>query len=182
MSHIYRKTAAALAWLPLVAFVPVSALAHVSLSNPTAEQGSYHRASFQVGHGCAGSPTVSLAVWLPTGVSGVRPSPKAGWQLDIEPASGGDVQRVVWRGGSLDDRHFDEFVMRFKVTAAPGPLWFRVEQVCAQGRNDWAAVPASGTDTRGIAFTCASLIHGQVCLILATVACAVGVMFPSLLR
>ena len=151
MSHIYRKTAAALAWLPLVAFVPASSLAHVSLSHPTAEQGSYHRASFQVGHGCAGSPTVSLAVLLPAGVSGVRPGPKAGWQLDVETApQGGEVQRVVWRGGPLDDRHYDEFVMRFKVTAAPGPLWFRVEQVCAQGRNDWTAVPASGTDTRGL--------------------------------
>lgn len=151
MSYFDRKTAVALAWLPLVAFVPASSLAHVSLSNSTAEQGSYHRATFQVGHGCAGSPTVSLAVLLPAGVSGVRPSPKAGWQLVLEPsAAGSEVQRVVWRGGSLDDRHYDEFVMRFKVTAEPGPLWFRVEQVCAQGRNDWTAVPSSGTDTRGL--------------------------------
>ena len=32
----------------------------------------------------------------------------------------------MWRGGSLDDAHYDEFVLRVKLPAHPGPLWLRV--------------------------------------------------------
>ena len=134
-----------------------AAQAHVVIQERSVVQGAYHRAAFQVGHGCAGSPTTELAVTVPPGAEGVRPMPKAGWQLDIEAPAADGSRRIVWRGGSLDDRHYDEFVMQFKVTAAPGPLWFNVEQTCAQGRNLWVERPASGHSTRGLRLPAALL-------------------------
>lgn len=129
---------------------PVLASAHVSLQEPTAVQGAYHRAAFKVGHGCAGAATTELAVLLPEGLTAVRPMPKPGWQLATETVPAGT--RVVWRGGPLDDRHYDEFVMQFKVTAPAGALWLPVEQRCTQGRNDWTERPATGTSTQGLRF------------------------------
>lgn len=146
--HSKGSLARRLAFLSLA--WPLLASAHVSLHEPTAVQGAYHRAAFKVGHGCAGSPTTELAVLLPEGVTSARPMPKPGWQLVSEPTPTGT--RVVWRGGALDDQHYDEFVMQFKVTAAAGPLWFPVEQRCAQGRNDWKERPATGTSTQGLRY------------------------------
>ena len=41
-------------------------------------------------------------------------------------------------------------VLQLRLPPQPGPLWFRVEQHCEGGAVDWAEVPASGTDTRGL--------------------------------
>ena len=133
------------------------AQAQVVIQDRSVVQGAYHRAAFQVGHGCAGSATTELAVTVPPGAEGAHPMPKAGWQLDIEAPAADGSRRIVWRGGSLDDRHYDEFVMQFKVTAAPGPLWFNVEQTCAQGRNLWVERPESGSSTRGLRLPAALL-------------------------
>ena len=54
--------------------------------------------------------------------------------------------REAW----LDDGWFDEFSLRGQLPAAPGPLWFRVQQLCERGSWDWAEIPASGTSTQGL--------------------------------
>ncbi|MFT3779232.1 MAG: YcnI family protein [Ottowia sp.] len=127
------------------------AQAHITLEQPSAEAGTYYKAVLRVGHGCEGSPTQALTVTLPPGALHAHPMPKPGWTLAArtDPASGA-VTQWAWQGGSLADAHYDEFVLRVKLPAQPGPLWFRVHQQCAQGANDWAEVPASGTDTRGL--------------------------------
>ncbi len=128
-----------------------SAMAHITLEQQSAAADTYYKAVLRVGHGCDGSPTRAIVVQLPPGAQHPHPMPKAGWTLSsrADPASGA-VTEVAWRGGTLADAHYDEFVVRVKLPAQAGPLWFRVHQQCEQGANDWAEVPASGTDTRAL--------------------------------
>ena len=126
-----------------------AARAHITLEQRTAPAGSTYKAVFRVGHGCAGSATRAVIVHLPAGVTHAHPMPKAGWALDAPPASG-EATQIAWRGGPLLDAHYDEFVLRAQLPAQSGPLWWRVQQLCDSGEVDWANVPASGTDTRGV--------------------------------
>lgn len=143
-----------------------AASAHVVLEEPAALAGSSYRAAFRVGHGCSGSPTTAIRVFLPAGVRGAKPSPKAGWTLAIRRAalaqpyeSHGktvreDVVEISWTASSpayaLQDDWYDEFVLRTTLPAQAGALWFRVLQTCASGQLDWADIPARGTSTRGL--------------------------------
>ncbi len=141
------------------------AQAHVVLDEPAALAGTNYRASFRVGHGCDGSPTTAVTVYMPSGFSGAKPLPKPGWNIAIETGklakpytSHGkqvteDVTSITWtagKGNALPDGWFDEFVLRGGLPAAAGPLWFRVLQVCEKGRMDWAEMPASGSSTKGM--------------------------------
>lgn len=142
------------------------AFSHIFLENKNAPAGSSYKAVFQVGHGCQGSATTGVAVQIPTGFLGAKPYPKAGWtvttqigQLAKPYDSHGrqiteDVTRVSWtatgKEAALPDAFFDEFVLRGKLPASAGPLWFKVLQTCESGSNDWSQVPASGTSTQGL--------------------------------
>ncbi len=153
LRSIFRAAAAAtLATLALTG----AAQAHITLEQRTAPAGSTYKAVFRVGHGCAGSATRAVVVYLPAGVTHAHPMPKPGWALDALPASG-EATQIAWRGGPLLDAHYDEFVLRAQLPAQPGPLWWRVQQVCENGEVDWAKVPATGTDTHGLATPAALL-------------------------
>lgn len=147
--------------------------AHVVLENKSGVAGTAYKAVLQVGHGCQGSPTTGMAVQLPTGFQGAKPIPKAGWTLATQSAaldqpdeSHGkritqDVTQVSWtangKENALADAHFDEFVVRGKLPANAGPIWFKAVQTCESGTNRWVEVPASGTSTAGLAFPAALL-------------------------
>jgi len=142
------------------------ASAHVVLEDQAALAGSSYRAALRVGHGCSGSPTTAIRVFLPAGIRGAKPSPKPGWTLAIRREalaqpydSHGktvreDVVEISWTASSpayaLQDDWYDEFVLRATLPAQAGALWFRVLQTCASGQLDWADVPARGTSTRGL--------------------------------
>ncbi len=128
---------------------------HIVLEQGSAFAGSYHKAAFRVGHGCQGSATTAVAVYIPAGVTGVKPYPKAGWPVAIErlPATQ-DVTLLRWtaagKEAALPDTQVDEFILRAKVPETAGPLWFKVLQTCENGRNDWSEIPATGTSTQGL--------------------------------
>lgn len=142
------------------------ARAHVSLEWPAAFAGSAYKASFQVSHGCEGSPTREVSVEIPAGVRGVKPMPRPGWSLSIERAplpqpetSHGrvvtdEVSRVTWTASTaqdmLPDAHYGEFILRATLPAREGTLYWPVRQSCAQGRQDWVQRPASGGDGRNL--------------------------------
>ncbi len=138
----------------LLALSP-AASAHVVLAQKVALAGSYHRAQFMVGHGCAGSATVSVQVDIPDGVPVARPQPKPGWTLTYETGPLSEpamvhgkqktegIRRVTWTGGPLPDEQYDEFGMMLFV-AKPGRLHFRVLQTCQTGANDWSGVATDG--------------------------------------
>src|SRR5690606_13253930 len=77
--HRFRSSLVSLA----VLCTALPAAAHVGLEYQVAPAGSSYRATFQVGHGCAGSPTRQLVVEIPAGVRGARPMPKPGWTLEV---------------------------------------------------------------------------------------------------
>lgn len=132
------------------------AFAHITLEQKMAVAGSTYKGIFRVGHGCDGSATTAISVFLPEGVIGAKPMPKAGWKLDIRneklaaPSDsrgnpiGERVAQISWSGGSLRDTEYDEFIINMSLPATPGKRWFRILQQCETGQQDWAAVPDEG--------------------------------------
>lgn len=121
------------------------AAGHVTLDQAEAPADSYVRLAIRVPHGCAGAATNGLRLAVPTGLTSVKPAPKAGWALTVvpgEPAPGrGEhgapattVKEIAWRGGSLPDDQYDEFLLMVRTPATPGEaLWFLFVQECEGG-------------------------------------------------
>lgn len=145
-------------------FLPISLLlltalpagAHITLETRQADAGSAYKAVFRVSHGCEGSPVKEIIVQIPEGVQGAKPMPKAGWQLVVEKTAlakpyvshgktiSEDTSMVRWSGGTLPAAWYDEFVLVAKLPEQPGNLYWKVTQVCEEGRIDWADIPADG--------------------------------------
>lgn len=144
------------------------ARAHVSLEEPAAVADSSYKATLRVTHGCEGTATHTVRVLVPEGFRGTRPMPKPGWNLQTRRAAldqpyeshgrrvTDDVVEVVWTAASreawLADAHYDEFVLRGRTPAQPGPIWFKVQQLCEKGQWRWFETPADpkSTDRRGL--------------------------------
>ncbi|HKO87812.1 MAG TPA: YcnI family protein [Burkholderiales bacterium] len=137
-------------------FVSASTQAHITLEQGHAQAGAYYKTVLGVPHGCEGSSTRALTVFLPEGFVGAKPMPKAGWTLDVKKeklskpyeAHGRLIDErvavVSWSGGRLLDTEYDEFVIRLQLPAEPGVKRFRVLQQCEQGQIDWSEAPAEG--------------------------------------
>ncbi|MCJ0764674.1 YcnI family protein [Variovorax terrae] len=130
-----------------------TAHAHITLEYQVAPANSSYKATFKVGHGCAGSPIRQIVVTLPPGVRGAKPMPKPGWQIEIErqpaaPGAAGEARRISWtartREDMLPDAYYDEFVLQARLPGQSGALYWPVSQVCEQGRADWTEVPGPG--------------------------------------
>lgn len=135
-----------------------TAEAHVTLETREAPAASTYKAVLRVGHGCDGSPTVSIRVRIPDGVIAVKPMPKPGWELTTKTERYAEpvpyyedvltegVREIAWTGGSLPDEWYDEFVFRGRLPdGQPGTtLWFPVVQECESGAHRWIEIPAEG--------------------------------------
>ena len=143
------------------------AQAHVTLDQPQASAGSAYKAVLRVGHGCsAGAATHTVSVRLPAGLRGFKPVPKAGWAITIrrQPLDTphdnhgvsvtDEVAEITWQARTRDDwladAHCGEFVLRGQLPAQPGPLWFKVQRACEGSSVDWAELPGTGTNTKGL--------------------------------
>jgi periplasmic copper chaperone A len=147
-------------WLILtVALAASPAVAHVYLEGKQATVGASYKAVFAVPHGCSGSPTVKIRVQIPEGVISVKPMPKAGWNVDIVDGPYANAydyhgnkltsgaKEVVWSGGKLPDRNYDEFIFSSFLTDSLKPettLYFPVVQECEKGVSRWIEIPAEG--------------------------------------
>lgn len=143
-----------------LALAASSASAHIVLEQKSATAASYYKATFMVGHGCAGSATTGIAISIPEGVVNVKPMPKSGWQLQTRVETlprpyqlhgktfTEGVTQVTWTGGPLADANYDEFVMLTRLPDAPGTMHFRIVQTCEQGETRWEEIPAEGKATR----------------------------------
>lgn len=153
MHEVLTKAAVA----ACLAAAATASSAHIVLGTDTARAGSYFRADFRVGHGCAGSATTAVTVYVPKGVLVAKPQPKPGWsidtyvgQLDAPGKVHGRevreaVERVRWSGGHLPDEQFDEFSLLLQVPHSTETLAFRVLQQCETGEMDWSQEPARGS-------------------------------------
>jgi periplasmic copper chaperone A len=131
----------------------VTAQAHIVIDNPVATTGAYQKLTFKVGHGCDGSATTSIKITVPDGVLGAKPQPKTGWTINtvtsplkVPVTSHGktitsDVSEITWSGGNLPDAYYDEFSIHVKLPTTAGKLYFKVNQLCEKGRNDWVEIP-----------------------------------------
>ena len=134
----------------VAALVAGPAAAHVGTDVDTAVAGRWQSVGFRIGHGCDGSPTTSVTVFVPRGVAVAKPRPKPGWTLEVRRAPlpspvrvhGREVaeaaSELTWSGGRLDDAHFDEFAVLMLMPSTPGSLDVRVLQRCERGEHDWA--------------------------------------------
>ncbi len=139
------------------ALTALPAAAHVTLEQSQAVAGSTAKITFRVPHGCAGAPMQTFKVLIPEGVTGVKPMPKAGWQLrtvkaKLDKPLAGDhgasitevVREVIWSGGNLPDDQYDEFVLRGAMPADAGTIHFPAVQECAKAAERWIEIPAAG--------------------------------------
>jgi uncharacterized protein YcnI len=127
-----------------------SAHAHITIENPTAAAGSFSKVVLQVTHGCSGSPTKGLTVYVPEGFLFAKARAKPGWTVSYERRklaspvelhgrSVGETTSVIrWEGGTLQSDWFDDFALMGKVAdGATGSLAFRTVQTCEKGEIDW---------------------------------------------
>ena len=159
---IYLNTSLKHALLGLAALSAMStyseAHAHAVLTDQAALSGSYYKGAVRIGHGCEGSATTGVKLFIPSGFEGAKPQPKTGWSLKITKAKlaepyqshgktvSEDVVAMEWVASSKDaalpDGAFDEFAFMTKLPEKAGPVWLRVLQTCEKGQNDWAEIPA----------------------------------------
>jgi uncharacterized protein YcnI len=128
-----------------------AAVGHVSLEGKTAYAGAPFDATFRVGHGCSGSPTVKLRIRMPDGVIAVEPQAKDGWSVfsetsayDHPAASGGQIfsegiESVTWTG-HLSAHESGAFMLKARLSddaVAGRKLMFPVYQQCEKGEERW---------------------------------------------
>ncbi len=127
-----------------------AAHAHVVFDSQTAKAGEFHVAGLRIFHGCDGSPTNTVRLSIPDGVTRVRPRELEGWTVAVEMKTletpimlhgfevTETVDAVVWSGGSIQDFAYQEFETHMMMPDAAGDaLSFAVTQLCDEGRLDW---------------------------------------------
>jgi copper(I)-binding protein len=129
--------------LPLL--LATSANAHVTLPPGGGAAGSVYPAAFRIGHACKdASLTTAIKVRLPTGFTLIEADPHANWVLTS------NATEVTWTAASaqsgLPNGESTIFVVRGRLPDKPGPIWFKVLQVCDKGSADWAEIPARDGD------------------------------------
>ncbi|RYF32301.1 MAG: copper chaperone PCu(A)C [Comamonadaceae bacterium] len=138
--------------LAAAAFVAAagSAMAHITLPPGGAIAGADYEAAFRVGHACKDAKaTTGVTVRLPKGFTLNDAQARKGWKLDVQKTGDGEVR---WTADSpataLPTAERAEFIVRGKLTATPGPLYFKVLQSCDNGSADWAQLPGGAADEK----------------------------------
>jgi uncharacterized protein YcnI len=153
-----RKTTAVIAVAASALIAVGVATAHIGTTPSEAPAGQTSIIGFTVGHGCEGSPTRSVSIRIPAGVTAAKPRPKPGWRTTIvrgklprpvKDFEGNTVRRgvlsVTWSGGNLPDAYFDTFELRLGMPNTPGKtLYFPTVQRCAKGLYRWIQIPKAG--------------------------------------
>ncbi len=146
-----------------------AAQAHVVVLPATAEPGGEQVLRFVVVHGCQGQPTTALRVDLPPEIPAVKPQPKAGWSMTIEPSAGRAPRAVTWRGELLPHQP-NEFEIQARLPARSGPLAFAAVQTCGAVSVRWDQPVVAGA---------AKPEHAAPTVMLATGAGAASPASPS---
>jgi periplasmic copper chaperone A len=151
------------------------ASAHVETTPGEAPAGQTSVIGFIVGHGCEGSPTRSVSIRLPAGITAAKPRPKTGWRISIKrgklPQPVKDVNgnsvttgvlEVTWSGGRLPDAWFDTFEIRLGMPNKPGKtLYFPTVQRCTKGVNRWIQIPLKGQEEPEFAAPAVTLVKSS---------------------
>lgn len=151
-----RTITAAAGALVAIGVLAVPASAHVEADPSEAPAGSTTVISFAIPHGCAGSPTTSIDMKLPEGVTEAKPVYQGGWTAAvtsgaITPYTNQDGEKISeapteikWSGGTLPDGQVLE--LRVEVTLpdkAGETVTFPTIQTCEVGTTDWIELPGA---------------------------------------
>ena len=172
MKNIAKHALSALT-LGLFSLMSGPASAHIVLEYQVAPAESYYKATFKLGHGCGASPVRQIIVTIPPGVQGPKPMPKPGWAILIEREKLAtpykdhgrtiteEVSRITWTAKTRDDwvqnDWYDEFSLQARLPATEGTLYWKVSQVCEQGRVDWDETPGPGKTLKDLKSPAAAL-------------------------
>lgn len=131
---------------------PLAASAHVSVSPDTLTADGHGVLTFSFSHGCETSPTTSLRITMPEGLTSVAPTMDSDWSIDVERGSDGLVSAVTYtaltpvpvdlRGAVSMSVGLDE--------DTPDTLVFPVVQTCVDGANEWTQIAADGEDPHSL--------------------------------
>jgi Domain of unkown function (DUF1775) len=128
---------AVIAVVALSAQAPQTANAHAKAKTSSFPGGSRQTLTFVIEHGCGTSPTNSVALKLPTGVTKPAPLNPKGWTSTV-------VNGVVtWKGGPLaaDKKGSFDLILTFPKTK--GIVSFPFVQTCNKGILRWIEGPKS---------------------------------------
>ena len=121
--------------------------AHVEPTVTEAPAGSRAELGFTIEHGCAGSPTVAVAMRMPAEVEGVQPVGLPGWTLTTEPRADAEIDVVEWSGGPLPDAEALTFTVSVGLPVTPGAtLLFPTVQTCEVGELAWISTGGGETE------------------------------------
>ncbi|WAP51725.1 YcnI family protein [Arthrobacter sp. ATA002] len=156
-SLVSRSLAAAGVTAVLMAAGMGAASAHVHVHPDSTEAGESALLTFELSHGCAGSPTTAVTVTLPEQITDATPTAHPGWTiskatedfaepqvLDNGTSIGSRTSQVVFTAVEpLPDGVRDTFQLTVRLPDAAGEtMAFPVLQTCTKGETDWAQLPA----------------------------------------
>ena len=118
-----------------LSFVALPADAHVEATPPVVKPGVSTTITFTVPHGCLASPTVKLAVKLPTSIAKVMTVAPKGWTGSVS----GSV--ATFTGGPLPVKQKAGFGLTFVAPKTEGTLQFPTVQTCEKGQIVWVQQP-----------------------------------------
>lgn len=135
------------------------AFAHVSATPDEAPAGGTAYEQFKVGHGCEGSPTTKVTIFIPDGVVSVKPEVEPGWKLETkvgaitpfdnhgETVSEGVKEITFTAETPLPDDQMTLFGVSMKMPDKAGEtISFPVVQICEKGETRWIDIPVEGQD------------------------------------
>ena len=84
----------------MMTFVMFTTLAHshAVLTESSATPGSYFKGAVRIGHGCNGSATTVIKVFIPSGFEGTKPQPKSGWTVNVKKSILAQPYRPINQG------------------------------------------------------------------------------------
>jgi uncharacterized protein YcnI len=126
----------------LVVVAPTAALAHVTVSPEGVAPEDYATLTVKVPNEKE-IPTTEVRVEVPEGfkLGGVQPVP--GWEHRFEE-DGGVVTAVVWSGGEIGPREFQQFPVSAQAPKEPGEYAWRAFQTYEDGSVvEWVGPPDS---------------------------------------
>ena len=127
-----------MAWLVVLVLLPVVAAAHMVVQPDESQAGGWQRYTILVPTEKA-SPTVRVALKLPTGVDVIAVESKPGWQGSYAPFPIG-AARVEWQGGRIPEGEFMSFDFLAWNPPAARVLQWEATQWYEDGTSDrWGA-------------------------------------------
>lgn len=136
----------------LVLAAPAMAGAHVGVSPDALAAGDHGVLTFSFAHGCENSPTTSLTITMPPGLTSVAPTADGDWSIDMARGSDGLVNTVTYTALTpVTNGLRGEVSMSVGLDEdAPDSLAFPVTQRCVEGVTEWTQLAENGEDPHSL--------------------------------